>query len=127
MKRLLITASLAIALAAAGFSAHALNPTPLLKGGPGEKFNERDNELFMQTFESALQETAAGPAKKWENPDTKSNGSIRVVEVYEEKGMPCKRLRIENHAKGRNAAGNWYVCQNADKQWMFAPAKTKSK
>jgi len=123
MNRSLLNAALMIVFALAAAPAAALNPVQILKGGPAEYFNERDLQLFIDTLHKAQDETKPGDPMQWENPETKSRGSITVLEVYESKGMPCKRLRIENQARGRKASGRYNICQVNGKDWKIAPAK----
>ncbi len=114
-------ALLVAALAAASPAAMALNWVPLLKNSPGERFDDDDLHLFLNTARKAVAEAPDNQTVSWENPNTKHHGDITVLKSYQKDGRACKRVRIRNEADGRKASSLVDACQ-VDGKWRLVGA-----
>lgn len=113
MRHLLFVAFLAVAPAA-----FAQNWVSLLKNGPAERFDEEDLRIFMDTARKALAEGTSGQTLSWENPKTRARGEMTVLRAYENKGRPCKEVKVHNEAQGRKATNTFNMCE-VDGKWRL--------
>ena len=114
-------ATLAIALAVASPPAIALNWVPLLKNSPGERFDEDDLHLFLNTARKVVNEVPDNQTVGWENPETKHHGDFTILKTFQKDGRTCKRVRIHNEADGRKATNVVDACQ-VDGKWRLIGA-----
>lgn len=120
--RLLFT----LLIAAATPLALAQNWVGLLKNTPAERFDEDDLRIFMDAGRKALNDTPDNQSVTWENPQTKAGGQITVLRSFESKGLPCKEVRVQNHAQGRKGDNKLNLCKK-DGKWRLLSASQLKK
>lgn len=112
---------LALALVLVSPHAIALNWVPLLKNSPGERFDDEDLQLFLQTARKTVNEAPDNQTVSWENPDTKHHGDFTILKTFQKDGRNCKRVRVRNEADGRKASSVVDACKVDDK-WRLIGA-----
>lgn len=95
--------------------------TMFLRNSPIAHLNTEDREILRQTIDEALA-APDGTVLEWSNPNTGSNGRVKVLDTHEEQGLTCRNLRARNEAHGRRADGIYRLCQDEDGAWRFAAA-----
>jgi surface antigen len=108
----------AIGLAMLAFPVAAQNWVGLLKNTPGERFEDEDLRLFMDTARKALNDGKDGETLRWDNPATRHRGEITVQRSFDWKSNRCKELRVYNEAAGRKGTGNYSLC-SVDGKWRL--------
>jgi surface antigen len=115
---------LVVALAAASPAAMALNWVPLLKNSPGERFDEEDLHLFLNTARRTVNEAPDNQTMSWENPDTKHRGDFTILKTFKKEGRTCKQVQVRTEADGRKATSLVDACQ-IDGKWRLIGAPQK--
>jgi len=118
---------LALLLATASSVALAQNWVGLLKNTPAERFDEDDLRIFMDAGRKALNDTPDNQSVTWENPHTKAGGQITVLRSFESKGLPCKEVRVQNHAQGRKGDNKLNLCKKDGKWRLLSTSQSKQK
>ena len=112
---------LAIALAVASPSVLALNWVPLLKNSPGERFDDQDLHMFLNTARKTVNEASDNQTMSWENPDTKHHGDFTILKSFKKDGHSCKQVQVRSEADGRKATSVVDACQ-VDGKWRLIGA-----
>ncbi len=117
-----LLAALALGLAALPMAARALPDTGTRLG------------LGLTRADSAAASTAArelyqrddipaGAAAAWNNPKSRNHGTIKVMEVFTQAGMPCRKMQYEFFLY-RRAGDRSYVetlCRTPEGAWKIMP------
>ena len=106
--------------------AFAVNWIPVLKNTPAERFDDEDLRLFLDAGRKALNDAPDNQPVTWENPNTKAGGELTVLKRYESKGMPCKTVRVRNHAAGRKSDATLNACR-VDNRWRLVGVPASGK
>ena len=88
-----------------------------LNYSPVRYFSEQDWKLASAAVRKALNETKDGETVSWDNPKTKYFGTIRPIMTESHDGATCRKLEIENNAKGMTGSGIYRFCQQPDGKW----------
>jgi surface antigen len=96
---------------AAAFDLRFLNYSPV------RYFSKQDWELASAAVRKALNEAKDGETVGWDNPQTKCSGSITPIATDSEDGAACRRIKIENNAKGMSGSTTYRFCQSPDGTW----------
>lgn len=72
-------------------TAHAVNPF----GRSGIELTNDDVTLLTEATRSFFEDDTvpAGTVKSWNNPKSGNGGTATLVERFEQKGMPCRRIQ----------------------------------
>lgn len=62
-----------------------------------------------------------GETAKWANDAPGAEGSIQVLNTYEEDGRTCRRIKFHNSARNTTGSGLYRVCRIEDGTWKLAP------
>ena len=100
----------------------AQNWIGLLKNTPAERFDEEDLRIFMDKAGQALDQGKENDTTTWENPKTRARGDITVVRNFENKGRPCRELRVRNEVPGRKGDTRLSFCQ-VEGKWRLLSAQ----
>jgi len=118
MRRSLLGFTVAAALltgsgmaAAAGFG--------FLAESPMGRFNEDDLKLMNGAIERALAAAELGTPVGWANERTASSGEVTPQKAFENRGRPCRDLRVVNRHRRLESAGVYTMCRE-DGQWTLA-------
>lgn len=84
---------------------------------PIAKMNDDDLALLRGAAETALEQASDGETVGWSNPDTGSWGNITPTETQIAQGTTCRKIRIENHAKGLSEKSVMRLCEQPDGAW----------
>jgi surface antigen len=104
------------------FSAMAQSEFGFLKQSPVSFFNDHDFDLMKAAATEVLGGGGVGTAKSWRDPDNGNSGSIKLLAAFSSAdGRSCKRLRIENHAKGMSGVYTTNVCRSESGPWLIDP------
>lgn len=91
-----------------------------LDSAPVRHFTERDWQLLGDTAELALTVGRDGQRFEWRNPDSGSEGSLEpsaAGPAYDDR--ECRRLKIENRARGDAGSSVYTFCKQADGSWKI--------
>lgn len=121
LKRMMILImALPLALAAVSLPSHGqVNPFKgygaLLSGGDLELMKQAAAKLFEDD------EAEVGALQKWENADTGNQGTVTLVEIFEFKDLPCKKLHHRFRIKGESDPKSLNVrrCRTEDGEWKL--------
>ncbi|MBV8143850.1 MAG: hypothetical protein JO184_02495 [Gammaproteobacteria bacterium] len=109
----LLTGSVAVISASAG-NLSFLNQSPL------NYFNADDMEMMRQNARKVLDDPAANARQTWSNAKTGASGLAQVRSEFKTSdGVPCKRLRIINKAKGLQGDATYTICKSPDGDWAI--------
>jgi len=84
-------------------------------------FTDQDWDLFTETADKALNEGKDGQRFEWNNPKSKSSGSMMpgaADTVFDDKD--CRRLEIESQAKDVSGKSTHTLCRQPDGDWKIA-------
>ena len=108
--------------------AAALIQTPAFAQGyrwldtsPVRHFTDEDWSLLRSTAREVLDNGADGSEDSWENPDSGSSGSIKVLSSFQQDGLHCRRAHFSNSAGGFHGSGIFNLRRVADGSWKIAP------
>ena len=118
--RPLLLSTLLIMLTTASLSVSAQN-TMFLRQSPIAHLDEQDRKILRETIKQVLEATD-GTLIEWSNPDSGSNGRVKVLDTTEQNGMPCRSVRARNQSNGRQADGIYKLCKDNTGTWRFASA-----
>lgn len=116
-------------LAAMPLTASAQSGLGFLKKGPINYFTDEDTRLMKKNLDGVLSSSEPGAKAQWTNPKTEHSGEAETTEVStSDDGLPCKKLRIVNNARGMTAESSYKLCNYPGKGWRVPPqAKPKPK
>jgi hypothetical protein len=110
--------SLGLALPLAAWAQSGLG---FMNDSPLSYFNSEDMKLMRANADAVLGSESASAKAEWSNPKTKHSGGAEVVESFVADGMPCKRLRVTNAAKGVKSDAVYPLCKYPGKGWRVRP------
>jgi hypothetical protein len=105
--------ALMLLLAAVGATASSYS---FLDQGAIRYFRGDDAALMSANLNAVLAAPEHEPAQDWENPATGSRGRAEVLTRFAHEGMPCRRVRITNHARGIDTVTIADMC-DVDGSW----------
>jgi surface antigen len=122
--RLTIAATALVALTHSA-STIAVGNIGFLKDTPLTRFSGPDQALLETNVTEALNSTADGEVRHWQNPNTGSSGEIAILKSLDQQGKRCRQTRITNRARGYSEAKTDFLfCLEPDGRWKVAsPAK----
>jgi hypothetical protein len=121
---LLISAVWLVSVASPGIAAGDAGSGNIgfLKDAPITRFKGADLEMFQSNLKGALEQTADGDIRRWENPKTGSFGEVAIISSFMHDDKRCRRTRISNRARGyAEAKTDAVFCRQADGQWKVLP------
>jgi len=106
-------------------TAAAFNNIGFMKDAPLTHFSGPDLALFESNTVEALNHTADGDVRRWQNPKTGSSGEIGVVKSLDRDGKRCRQTRVTNRARGyAESTFDLLFCREADGTWKVATPAT---
>jgi surface antigen len=109
-----------------GLSAPALSSNlQFLRDTPISKMTPEDRDLFQKNMREALEQSADGVARRWENPKTGASGVLTPTSTVEQHGTKCRRLEIVNNVQGLTGRSTFNMCRQADGSWASSTPKSK--
>ncbi len=91
-----------------------------LETSPVKFFTDKDWTMLKSTARKLLDSGADGAEGSWENPDSGSHGTIKVLNTYKYEGLRCRRTHFSNSAGGFHSSGIYGLCKVADGTWKVA-------
>lgn len=91
------------------------------KRSPIARMNQDDVAALRRSAVTALKQADDGETVGWSNPDTGNWGNITPTETQIAQGTTCRKVRIENHAKGLSDTMVMRFCEQADGAWKAVP------
>jgi len=99
--------------------AHAVNPF----GRAGFELTNSDVTMLTETTRPFFEDDsiAIGTVKSWSNPKSGNGGTATLVERFEQKGMPCRRIQHDIKLKKIADPFRFVVdrCRVADGSWKM--------
>lgn len=92
-----------------------------LDTSPVAHFSDKDWSMLRSTARPLLDDGADGSQASWENTDSGSYGSIKVLNTFQKDGRRCRRTYFSNSAAGFHGTGIFNLCKVADGSWKIAP------
>ncbi len=102
---------LVVTAASAMINAGLAANTSFLDDAVVARFKDDDVTMLMATIDGALA-LPEGESKGWENAKTGAHGRVTVLGAHQAEARECRRLRVENHARGRSGSGVWEYCRS---------------
>ena len=99
--------------------------TMFMRDSPIAHLDEQDRKILRNTIDELLK-SPDGTVMDWSNPDTGSNGRVKVLDTHEDLDTVCRNLRARNEARGRKADGTYRLCKAEDGSWKFAAPASAS-
>jgi len=88
-----------------------------LKDSAISKMNEEDLGLLRSSARNALDYTADGESRRWENAGTGSTGVLTPLATYDRDGSLCRKLEIYNDVRGVTGRSVFDFCRQPDGSW----------
>lgn len=108
-------------------TASAQSNLGFLKQGPLNYFTAEDHRLMKSNLDKVLKSSEPGAKEQWTNPKTGHSGEAETTDASTSNdGLPCKKLRILNQAKGLSSEASYQLCNFPGKGWRVPPI-TKAK
>ena len=91
----------------------------------GDSLDLKESDIAMlQAAASALfqnEKAQLGQTESWKNPKTGNSGTVSLLDLFEHKGMPCKRLQHSIKQKGHAdlIIYQFARCRAADGSWKL--------
>ncbi len=92
-----------------------------LEDAPIANFTPEDTEQFKSTLYDALDNGKDGETRRWKNEKSGAFGGIKVEESLSREDRICRRVRIENTAKGRHNVSYQTFCRRGNEAWQAKP------
>ncbi len=94
-----------------------------LKETPIAKFDDEDVRLLLDAANAAVADAATPAQRQWKNERTGHYGELRTLASFAgPNGAHCKRLRVTNHASGRESKATYTLCDLPPKGWQWVPS-----
>lgn len=92
-----------------------------LKDAPIAYFTTKDSELFKANLRDALDNGKDGERRSWSNNASGAAGSATLEETLRQGDNVCRRVRLDNAAKGHGGFTRKTFCKHAGKDWQVQP------
>lgn len=92
-----------------------------LKDAPIAYFTPKDSELFKANLLDTLDNGKDGERRSWSNSASGAAGSATLEETLRQGDNVCRRVRIDNAAKGHGGFTRKTFCRRAGKGWQVQP------
>lgn len=115
-RALLIGSAAWLSVMAAPVAASGLG---FLSRGPMSRFNDADMKLLNEALGQALKAPQAGITIDWANDKSGASGSVTPQRLFEDKGVPCRELKVVNRHRQLEASGVYTLCRR-DGRWKLA-------
>lgn len=114
MKRKILVVLLLFGLTPAAFAFNLL----FLRDSPVAQFTPEDTGLMVENFYHAMNENEDGEIAEWKNEDSGNFGSILPLNTTQEGDSKCRRVVIENSARGLHAKSEYKFCKAPEGKWL---------
>lgn len=111
------TAGLALLMLSAAASAGA-GLGFLLDDSAMRNFDEEDGRLMSAALAAVLAAPQPDTTEVWRNARSDSHGQVTGLRAFEQAGLPCRRVQVENHARGVDGRSLADLCQK-DGDWKL--------
>lgn len=88
-----------------------------LKDSAISKMNDEDLGLLLSSARNALDYTADGESRRWENIQTGSTGVLTPLATFDREGTLCRKLEIYNDVMGVTGRSVFDFCRQSDGSW----------
>jgi hypothetical protein len=102
-------------------AASAQSGLGFMKNSPISYFDSEDIKLMKANAYAVLDSPESDAKGEWANPKTRHSGQAEVIKAFTADGMPCKRLRMTNAAKGVTSDATYPLCKYPGKGWQVRP------
>jgi len=92
-----------------------------LKDAPITFFTPKDMELFKANLRDALDNGKDGEPRNWNNAASGASGSAVPEETLRKGESVCRRVRLDNSAKGHKGFTRKNFCKLSGKDWQLRP------
>ncbi|MGB5733934.1 MAG: RT0821/Lpp0805 family surface protein [Thiohalocapsa sp.] len=82
-----------------------------LDQAPMRYFSAEDMAMMSAAMDTVLAAPDDNQGQTWRNDKTGHHGSVVSLRTFEQQGMRCRRLRIDNHAEGNDERSTADLCQ----------------
>ncbi len=106
-------------IAASSLSAHATGELKVLRDNPFTRFNAADQALLQASIDKALLAEEDGQEQAWKNDKTRASGAVWGLGRYQDKGQPCRKLRVRNQFGKMMSEGEFKFCKVPSGQWKL--------
>ncbi len=120
MKKVAILASVALTTMLVSTPALSAGQFGWLENSPVSHFTDDDWARLRETARNTLNNAEDGTKAEWSNPSTGAEGSVQVLNTYEEDGRTCRRTKFYNSAGGLTGGGVYPLCQVEGGSWKIA-------
>jgi surface antigen len=94
-----------------------------LRDEPARHFTDRDWEILQQQTQEVLSSATDGETVEWTNPDSGAHGEMTPQSAAAYQGMPCRSMKMVNHAGNVSAESTFDYCQRPDGTWgLLSPS-----
>ena len=121
MSKRITTMAVAMAFSLVAVPAFAAGQFSWLKNSPVSHFTDEDWDLLRSTARDLLDNGEDGDKAEWANSESGAEGSVEVLNSYEEDGRTCRRAKFYNSARGLAGTGVYRLCRVEDGSWKIAP------
>jgi surface antigen len=93
----------------------------VLRRMPAGHMDERDLSLLQDAVVGVLEDESAKATRSWNNSKNGHSGKVTSLRVFQTaEGRPCKKVQIDNAAKGTKSSMRYDVCLHPDGNWREA-------
>jgi hypothetical protein len=92
-----------------------------LRDAPITFFTPRDVELFRANLRDTLDNAKDGERRSWLNSASGAGGSVTPEETSRQGETVCRRVRLDNSAKGHGGFTRKTFCKRAGRDWQVQP------
>lgn len=92
-----------------------------LKDAPITFFTQKDVEMFKANLRDTLDDGKDGERHSWSNKASGAAGSAIAQETLHRGKDVCRRVRLDNIARGRSGFTQKTFCKHAGKDWQLRP------
>ena len=90
-----------------------------LEFSPSAFFDEEDWALLRGAAKKLLDDAPDGDSTSWKNDKTGHNGTLQVLDTYEDFGTTCRRMKVYNDAIQVSATRVVNMCRNKQGEWKI--------
>lgn len=122
MKRSILLIASLFALGPTWHGASFGAASPMFLGEMGNTYlDAADRELQADAARNVLENPNPKTHVKWSNPRSGASGRVQTLGALESaEGLTCRKLQLENQAKGGGNRLAFPVCKGSDGEWFIA-------
>ena len=92
-----------------------------------ESLSDTDWEILSGSLNSALKSAPDGKTVHWQNPESGSQGDIRLIATLPSQDGNCRKVQLTTVTARKHEGKPLTFCRSAEGNWLIASPSSKEK